>query len=288
MRENAQSSSPNPGDEPQPPIVPRYLVDRIWLGLVVGNTRLHWGGFAGTQWLGGWHTAHLQLSQVQRLQAAGLTVGAWQQLGWRVPLPPDSGPFPLAIASVVPQQTQIWQVYAGAWICDRTFFTAQFQQTYPTLGLDRLLNLLGAGDTYGWPTLVIDAGTALTLSAADRQRFLGGRIAPGLALQAQALTQGTAALPPITLPDSLPPRWGGDTPSAIHSGIVHSVLAGLRAALVDWRQQYPQGSMVLTGGDGPRLQGYCRQQYGTEDVTAGLSLDPNLAFWGLRRWRLSC
>jgi type III pantothenate kinase len=268
-------------------MVPQVQARQVWLGLIVGNTRLHWGGFAGTRWLGGWHAPHLGVSQVQILQAGGLTAGTWQQLGWTVPLPPESGPIPLAIASVVPQQTQIWQVYEGAQVCARTFLAAQFEQTYPTLGLDRLLNLLGAGDTYGWPTLVIDAGTALTMSAADRHRFLGGSIAPGLALQAQALALGTAALPQITFPDSLPPRWGGDTPSAIHSGIVHSVLAGLRAALIDWRQQYPQGSMMLTGGDGPRLQSYCRQQYGAEDVTAELCLDPDLAFWGLRRWRFS-
>ncbi len=60
--------------------------------------------------------------------------------------------------------------------------TAQvpLQNTYPTLGVDRTLALVGAGDVWGWPVLVIDCGTALTFTAGADQSLIGGAILPGL------------------------------------------------------------------------------------------------------------
>lgn len=48
--------------------------------------------------------------------------------------------------------------------------------------------------------LVIDAGTALTFTAADAdQRLVGGAILPGLGLQRSSLAQKTATLPRVEL-----------------------------------------------------------------------------------------
>jgi type III pantothenate kinase len=69
---------------------------------------------------------------------------------------------PLYLASVVPSQTALWQTYPDVHII--TLDQVPLQGVYPTLGIDRALALWGAGETWGWPMLVIDAGTALTLT----------------------------------------------------------------------------------------------------------------------------
>ena len=62
---------------------------------------------------------------------------------------------------------------------------------YPSLGVDRALALWGAGATWGFPCLVIDGGTALTLTGGNGDGFLvGGAILPGLRLQLQSLGRG--------------------------------------------------------------------------------------------------
>jgi len=78
---------------------------------------------------------------------------------------------------------------------------------------------------------------------------------PGLGLQAQALADHTALLPKVQWDpqDLLPPRWANDTVAAIRSGILHTLLAGLREFIADWRRRFPQGPLLLTGGDGKWL-----------------------------------
>jgi type III pantothenate kinase len=250
-----------------------------WLALVIGNSRLHWALFADQALIATWHTPHLTLPQMQRLVADQFSPPAWHPL--TVPVALANLPaVSLWLASVVPAQTQLWQ-QSGLLI-----HTVERQQIplsglYETLGLDRILTLWGASERYGWPVLVIDAGTALTLTAGDRNQVLGGAILPGLSLQARALHQGTAALPPMSFEalTRLPERWATDTVTAIHSGILYTLLAGIRDYLADWQQLHPQGKAILTGGDAPLLH---RLIQPTSDQ---LQMDLNLMFWGMRAYR---
>jgi type III pantothenate kinase len=158
---------------------------------------------------------------------------------------------------------------------------------YPTLGLDRALALWGAVETIGAPVLVIDGGTALTVTGVGGDRALvGGAILPGLRLQFQALGQGTAALPVLPATAALPQRWAIDTPRAIASGILYTVLAGMRSFVQDWWQQFPGSAVVLTGGDGDRLHPLLLQQF--PELSPGVKLDPHLMFWGCRSVRARC
>ncbi|MEM9165249.1 MAG: type III pantothenate kinase, partial [Cyanobacteria bacterium P01_F01_bin.4] len=156
---------------------------------------------------------------------------------------------------------------------------------YSTLGLDRLLNLWGASQRYGWPVLVIDAGTALTLTVGHDSRVLGGMILPGLTLQARALSEKIVALPEITFYelDAFPPRWAMSTVEAIQSGILYTALAGIEDHLRDWWHQYPKGTVVFTGGDGELLYRLYKQRTPVGDTE--VRLDINLMFWGLRAYR---
>lgn len=127
------------------------------------------------------------------------------------------------------------------------------------LGADRLVALVAARARYGTPCLVIDFGTATTFNALDRQgRFVGGAIAPGLNIEAQALHEFTAKLPRVEI--SAPPRALADnTRDALRSGIffgyaglVEGLIARLRGEMEE-----PAAQVIATGGLSATIAPYC-------------------------------
>ncbi len=233
----------------------------VWTALVIGNSRLHWAEFSGDRLQKTWDTPHVNQDQLQ------LEHELW-------------------IASVVPSQNQFWQADPRAHFI--SLEQVPLQEMYPTFGIDRALALWGAIQTLGGPVLVIDSGTALTFTGADCDRLIGGAILPGLKLQFQSLNQGTAALPNFYLPlapdlSPLPPRWALTTETAIASGILHTVIAGLHSFIHDWRQTYPNSAVVMTGGDGDRLHSYLQVLH--PNLASSVKGDPQLAFKGIRAIR---
>ena len=91
---------------------------------------------------------------------------------------------------------------------------------FPTeVGADRLVTALAAFHRYGGPVIVIDMGTGTTLDAVSASgTYLGGAIAPGLGIAAEALCARTAKLPRVEL---IPP------PTAIGRNTVHAMQSGL-------------------------------------------------------------
>ena len=193
----------------------------------------------------------------------------------------NPNPIPLYLASVVPTQTALWQTYPNLYIV--TIDQLPLQGLYPALGIDRALALWGAGETWGWPMLAIDAGTALTFTGADAERRLvGGAILPGLGLQIKSLAQETAALPLINKSDFiLPPRWALNTPTAIQSGVLYTLGAGIKDFIEAWWQEFPGSCITLTGGDHTLLLNCLRSQF--PEVAAKIIADPQLIFWGMRQ-----
>lgn len=179
----------------------------------------------------------------------------------------------IAIASVVPDLLTSWHHLPQTQIIKTA--DVPLRGLYATMGCDRALAAYGAGEIYGYPVLVIDAGTAITLTGIDANKTLvGGAIVAGLRSQFLSLYQNTAALPDVHIPETLPSRWGLDTPSSIQAGIAHIFLAGLQAYIDDWRSQFPDSKVIITGGDGEHLVKWGLQV----DI-----IDKNLIFWGL--WR---
>ncbi|HEY9875226.1 MAG TPA: pantothenate kinase, partial [Candidatus Obscuribacterales bacterium] len=186
---------------------------------------------------------------------------------------------PIYVASVVPVQTELWQSYQAVQVI--TLDQVPLSGLYPTLGIDRALALWGACQNFGCPVLVIDAGTALTFTGADaNHRLVGGAIMPGLRLQIQSLAQRTAALPEIQSPSQLPPRWALNTPAAIESGVVYTLLAGIKDFIEAWWQEFPGSRVVVTGGDRILLLDYLQSQY--PQTAAKVIADAHLIFWGMR------
>ena len=66
------------------------------------------------------------------------------------------------------------------------------------LGADRIVNCVAAFERFGGPCLVVDMGTATTFDALSKKgEFLGGAIAPGLGISADALFSRAARLPAL-------------------------------------------------------------------------------------------
>jgi type III pantothenate kinase len=254
----------------------------IWFALAIGNSRLHWARFAAGTLQQSWDTPHLSVEAVRQILADRMDLSQLQRCDRTDRVAPDSNLPELWIASVVPEQASLWCNYGAAQII--TLDRVPLQGMYSSLGIDRAVAVWGAIATVGAPVLVIDSGTALTFTAANADQFLiGGAILPGLRLQFQALGQGTAALP--LLPgfdpsDALPPRWATTTADAIASGILYTILAGLRDFTEQWWQEFPHGQVVLTGGDCDRLYACLLDQ--CPALAARMTVDPNLVFWGLR------
>ncbi len=253
---------------------------------MIGNSRLHWAWFVGAALQEAWDTNHLSATEVEQLLQHWVSGVMPEEI-----FPPQlisqqssnsPSQLPLYLASVVPAQTTLWQTYPAANVI--TLAHLPLSGLYPTLGIDRALALLGAGETFGYPVLVIDAGTALTFTGADaNRRLIGGAILPGLGLQLRSLARGTAALPITQLPSQLPPRWAMQTPAAIESGVIYTLLAGIRDFIEDWRGQFPDSQIALTGGDSAILLTYLQAQF--PETAPQLIADPHLIFWGMRSLR---
>jgi type III pantothenate kinase len=68
------------------------------------------------------------------------------------------------------------------------------------VGADRIVNCVAAFDAFGGPTIVVDMGTATTFDViSKRGEFLGGAIAPGLRISADALFARAARLPRVDI-----------------------------------------------------------------------------------------
>jgi type III pantothenate kinase len=68
------------------------------------------------------------------------------------------------------------------------------------LGADRIVNCVAAFERFGGPCIVVDMGTATTFDALSKKgEFLGGAIAPGLGISADALFSRAARLPRIDI-----------------------------------------------------------------------------------------
>ncbi len=118
------------------------------------------------------------------------------------------------------------------------------------VGADRLMNALGAHHLVGGACFIVDFGSALTVDVvSEAGDFLGGTIACGLGMSAQALAEQTAFLPLLepTRPEA---ALGKDTVSAMRSGLYYGH-AGMADRLVEMLAKevgWPQ-KILATGGD---------------------------------------
>jgi len=142
------------------------------------------------------------------------------------------------------------------------------------VGPDRVVNAAAAHRLYGGPLIVIDLGTATTLDAVSEEGdYLGGAIAPGIGIAADALFERAAKLPRVEL---TPPKKaiGKNTVAAMQSGIIFGYVGMIEGIVVRMRKELGgKVRVIATGG----LADIIASETNVIDV-----LDPDLTLVGLR------
>ena len=188
----------------------------------------------------------------------------------------------ISIASVVPQLDKALAEIAANDFGLRALFVDHTTNTglkllYDTpseLGADRIVNASAALAKYGSPCIVVDFGTATTFDAVNTaHEYLGGVIAPGIQISAEALFSRAAKLPSVEI--KRPQKViGTSTRGAIQSGLYHGYV-GLVDGVLE-KMMIEMGSrprVIATGGLSPVIAP------ATEFVE---TLDETLTLEGLR------
>lgn len=101
-----------------------------------------------------------------------------------------------------------------------------------TVASDLVAMAVGAKNEYSLPCVIVDMGTAVTLTVIDEKgRFIGGSFMPGIDLSINALAEEAALLPKI---DVLPPKKAvaSSTVECMRSGIIYGY-AGAIDGIID-------------------------------------------------------
>ena len=127
------------------------------------------------------------------------------------------------------------------------------------LGADLVAGAVGAIDAYTMPCVVIDMGTASTISVLDKDgAFLGGVIAAGVRLTLKALAENTAQLTsiPIEAPKSI---IGTNTTECMQAGLVLGTAAMIDGILEKIEAELGEKpTVVATGGLSRTVISYCK------------------------------
>jgi type III pantothenate kinase len=116
------------------------------------------------------------------------------------------------------------------------------------VGSDRIANIVAAKSLVDKTAVVVDCGSATTLSFLSEGVFLGGAILPGIRMMRDTLKQQTAKLPAAPL---LAPHHaiGSNTKAAIQSGIMLGTISAINGIInLAERERQLHFPIVLTGG----------------------------------------
>lgn len=135
------------------------------------------------------------------------------------------------------------------------------------LGSDRVADAIAAIHEYPCPLIIIDMGTATTISVIDRDKnFLGGMIIPGLKVSLESLSMRTSQLPKISLD---PPKKvvGSNTVDCMRSGILYGTAAGLDGSIERIEEELGEPCTVIsTGGMAKTVVPFCRHKIIIDDL----------------------
>lgn len=116
------------------------------------------------------------------------------------------------------------------------------------VGADRIVNSVAAFEKYGGPCVVVDFGTATTFDAISAKgEYLGGVIAPGIGISAEALFMRTARLPRVDIRKTSK-VIGTNTVSSVQSGLYYGYLGLVDGILERLIGELGEARVVATGG----------------------------------------
>lgn len=145
------------------------------------------------------------------------------------------------------------------------------------MGSDRVVDAVATINQYKLPAVVIDTGTATTVSVIDEGKtYLGGMIIPGIMISQEALNSRTSQLPKISLePPKTDKIIGKNTIDCMKSGAVYGNAAMVDGVITRIEEELGKAvTVIATGGLASSIMPYCKRK--------GIIIDNNLLLKGLR------
>lgn len=249
------------------------------LAIDIGNTNITFGLFRGERLLRTWRLS----TDIHRTAAEyEIQIDSLFQRAGHSPVEVDA----VVVGSVVPPlQTAYEQVVqhlfgvapyrvSAAGDTGLTFLVDNPVE----VGADRIANAVACNHHYGGPAIVVDMGTATTFDViSSTGGYMGGAIAPGVQIAAEALFERAAKLPRVELAPP-PSPIGRNTIHAMQSGTVFGyvgLVRGLIHSIQEELERLGEGKarVIATGGLAPAVADVS----GVVDV-----VDLNLTLEGLR------
>jgi type III pantothenate kinase len=221
----------------------------------INNTNTMLGLYQNEEWIANWRIASDRAKLPDEYAMLLKSLFDFEGLYWEN----ISG---VALASVVPPLTTSFVEMCQRFLNHDPLVVTHDIKTgvkvltdYPAeVGADRILNALATHRLHGSPAIVVDFGTATTFDAVSAEGdYLGGAIAPGLGIAAEALFSRTANLPRIEL--VAPSKAiGRNTIHCMQSGLVLGYIGLIEGLVTRIRAELGgQAKVIGTGGLAPLL-----------------------------------
>ncbi len=216
----------------------------------VGNTNVLMGLYEGETLATHWRIAtdHQKMAD----EYAMLVLDLFDRSG-RDPAAVDG----VIVASVVPPLTGIFEKLSQRYFGRKALVVGASVRTGVNVrydnpsevGADRLVNAVAVYRRWGGPACVVDFGTATTFDAISAEGdYLGGAIAPGIGIAAEALFERTAKLPRIDLVRP-PAIIGENTVHSMQSGLLFGYVGLVEGIVARFRAELGADMQVVaTGG----------------------------------------
>ena len=163
----------------------------------------------------------------------------------------------IAISSSAPSVTTQLRRMAKRWFSDLdvTVLGPGTKSGMPILydnprevGADRIADAVGAYDLYPGALIIVDMGTATVFDVVSAKgEYLGGAIAPGVAISLEALYTQASALRSVEL---VRPRSviGRSTAESIQSGVLYGFAGQVDGVVARIRAELGEATVIATGG----------------------------------------
>ena len=149
------------------------------------------------------------------------------------------------------------------------------------VGADRIVDAAAVQRLYGGPACVVDFGTATTFDAISKEGdYLGGAIAPGIGIAAEALFLRTAKLPRVDL-QRPPNAIGRNTVHSMQSGLLFGYVALVEGMVKRFRQELGAETKVIATGGLAEL--IARETDIIEIIAPWLTLDGLRIIWAINQ-----
>ena len=241
----------------------------------IGNTRIKLGLYDGDKLRAHWRIATDRHRVADDYAVTVHSLFASRSLDWSV----VDG---VALASSVPPLVAVFSEFCRSYLnCEPVVIGPGVKTGVRLLidnprevGPDRVANAIAAFHLYGGPAIVVDFGTGLNFDVVSTEGdFLGGAIAPGMGIAADALFRLAARLYQVEF--VRPPRAiGKNTMHAVQSGLIFGYVGLVEGIVRRIQAELDRRAVVIgTGGLAVVI---------AEETSVIEHIEPNLTLEGLR------